>query len=271
MAGSILAIIGDTHIGSSTAVSPLTYALHNRNSLETQIVEANRLQRWLYEAWTDYWQYVFSLQGKGKHKRRLIIAHLGDVVDGVHHGSTQLVAEINDQMQMAYDLLKPVRKKASTFIGIFGTGPSHAGMDNSTEAAIYNELDADYVGQQLTISIDGTLCDLAHHGRAGMRPWTSGAVALGAEVMLDCAQSGVPLPDYIFRGHRHVMDDSGAKFEYTRVIQCPSFQLKTSYGWGISANTIRSDIGGVILVDGQLDLSKSRYHAQPDGRKVVVI
>jgi hypothetical protein len=34
---------------------------------------------------------------------------------------------------------------------------------------------------------------------------------------------------------------------------------------------MRSDIGGILLNDGKLDLSKSRYKGQPDGRKVVVL
>jgi hypothetical protein len=89
--------------------------------------------------------------------------------------------------------------------------------------------------------------------------------------MLDYAQSGLPLPNYIFRGHFHIMDDSGSKFENTRLIQCPAWQLKTTFSNRVAGNTRRSDIGGVLLNDGKLDLSHSRYQGQPDGRKVVVI
>lgn len=271
MSSSILAVISDTHIGSNTSVSPLRFEVHNRNTLETQATEANRLQRWLFDCWTDYWDYVEFLRGKGKKRKRLIVVHLGDVIDGNHHGSTQIVQEVADQVKMAIDLLEPVRMKASCFVGILGTMPSHAGMDHVTEAQVYKELGADHIEQTLTLDVDGVLVDVAHHGRVGTRPWTSGAAALGVEVMIDYATQKKDLPHFIMRGDRHRFDDSGAKFESTRVIQCPSWQLKTSYGWRVSSNTTRSDIGGVILNDGQLDLSKSRYKGQPDARKVVKV
>ena len=123
----------------------------------------------------------------------------------------------------------------------------------------------------MTVDIDGVRVDLAHHGRAGFRPWTSSAASLASEIMLDYAQSGLPLPHYIFRGHLHTMDDSGSKFENTRLIQCPSWQLRTTYANRVAGNTRRSDIGGILLNDGKLDLSKARYKGQPDGRKVVIL
>ena len=41
---SLLVIISDTHIGSSTALSPLKFTIHNRATLEEQVTYANRLQ-----------------------------------------------------------------------------------------------------------------------------------------------------------------------------------------------------------------------------------
>ena len=269
--GWVLAVISDTHFGSNTAVAPPQYEVHNRNTLETQVMMANRLQSWLYKQWCDYWAYVDLLRGKGRKAKRLVVAHLGDVIEGSHHGTTQIVQEVGDQVRIAIEMLEPIRYKANTFVGILGTMPSHAGQDHADEAAIYRELGADHIEQILTLDLDGTLVDLAHHGRVGTRPWTSGAAALGAEVMLDYAQAGKPLPHYILRGDRHKFDDSGCKFERTRVIQCPSWQLKTSYGFRVASNTSRSDIGGVILTDGILDLSKARYKGQPDARKVVQV
>ena len=267
MSENVLVVISDTHIGSTTALAPPTYTLHNRNTLEISTVQSNILQTWVYQCWTDFWDYVDHVRGKGKKRKRLVVAHLGDVVDGVHHQSTQLIAEVGDQIQMAVDLLEPIRNKSNYFVGILGTG-THAGQDHATEAAIYKELSADFVGQNLVLDIDGKRHDLAHHGRSGTRPWTTGATNLAAEIILDYALTGDPLPNYIFRGHRHVIDDSGSKFENTRLIQCPAWQLKTSHGWRVAGNTVRSDIGGVIVSD-TLDLSRSRYKAQPDGRKTI--
>jgi len=266
MSGTLLVVLSDTHIGSSTALSPLKFTVHNRSSYEAQVMEANRLQKWLYRNWVDLFDYV----NEKRKKHRVIVAHLGDVIDFNHHGSTQLVQEVGDQVVMAKELLQPYRDMADKFIGILGTA-AHAGTDHAVESDIYRQLGADFIEQQMTVDIDGVLVDLAHHGRAGFRPWSSSAANLASEIMLDYAQSGLPLPHFIFRGHLHTMDDSGSKFENTRLIQCPSWQLKTTYANRVAGNTRRSDIGAVILNDGKLDLSKSRYKGQPDGRKVVVL
>ena len=263
MSNTLLVVLTDTHIGSSTALSPLKFTVHNRSSYEAQVMEANLLQKWLYANWVDFFDYVKS---KSK-KHRIIVAHLGDVIDFNHHGSTQLVQEVGDQVEMATELLMPYRNIADKFIGILGTA-AHAGTDHAVETDLYRQLEADYIEQQMTIDIDGVLVDLAHHGRAGFRPWTSSAAGLASEIMLDYAQSGLPLPNFIFRGHLHTFDDSGAKFENTRLIQCPSFQLKTTFANRVAGNTRRSDIGGVILNDGKLDLSHARYKGQPVGRKI---
>ena len=266
MTGTILVVLSDTHIGSSTAVSPLRYTIHSRSKNEAQPTEANKLQKWLYANWIDFYDYVKS---KAR-KHRIIVAHLGDVIDYNHHGSTQLVQEVGDQVEMAKTLLMPYRDIADKFIGILGTAV-HAGTDHAVEADLYRQLGADFIEQQMTIDIDGVRVDLAHHGRAGFRPWSSSAANLASEIMLDYAQSGLPLPNYIFRGHLHVMDDSGSKFENTRLIQCPSWQLRTTYANRVAGNTRRSDIGAVLLNDGKLDLSHSRYKGQPDGRRVVTL
>lgn len=264
--GSVLAIVSDTHVGSSTSVAPPEFTLHNRAELETQVARANRLQSWLYECWMDYWDYVFK---RAKH-RRLIVVHCGDLIDGVHHGSLQLMNEVEDQVEAFKDLMLPIVARADAFFGVLGTGPSHAGMDNSTEAALYKDLGAREFGQHLTLDVDGVVHDFAHHGRVGRRPWTSGAAGVAVEVSQDYVLQGMMPPNYIWRAHNHTIDDSGSKIPGTRAISLPSWQLKTSFGYRVSANTVRSDIGGYVVVDGLLDDSKARYKGQPDGRRVIV-
>ena len=262
---TITAIIGDTHIGSTTALSPERFMVHRREAKEAQEVRANMLQDWLFECWKEYWKYVFELVGK---KNRLIVVHLGDVIDGNHHGSHQLVQEIGDQVQMAVDMLQPIADRADAFYGVIGTGV-HVGQVGANEVDVYKKIGAAEYGQQLTLDIDGLIHDFAHHGRAGRRPWTSAAANLGTEVMIDYAVSGMRPPDYVWRGHNHIIDDSGSKLPGTRVICTPSWQLKTEYGWKVSANTVRSDIGGFIMDGDRLDDTRARYKAQPDGRRVI--
>lgn len=267
MSGTVLAIISDTHVGSSTALAPLEFNVHTRSDFEVQLTQANKLQRWIYECWQDYWNHVFKLAKK----KRLIVVHVGDLIDGVHHNSLQVMNEVQDQADAFLELMLPIVAKADGFYGILGTAPSHAGLDNSTEAMLYKELGAVEFGQTLTLNIDGVIHDFAHHGRAGSRPWTSSAANLATEVVYDYASQGLPLPNFIWRGHNHRIDDSGNKLPGTRSIALPSFQLKTTFGYRVAGNTVRSDIGGYVVVDGLVDESKSRYKGQPDQRRIIIV
>jgi hypothetical protein len=43
MSGTVLAIISDTHVGSSTALAPLEFTVHNRSDFEAQVTQAHTL------------------------------------------------------------------------------------------------------------------------------------------------------------------------------------------------------------------------------------
>ena len=270
-AKTITAIIGDLHIGGNTAIAPPTYTVHHLHPKESQTLKQNELQAWLWRNWLDYWDYVRELAGGRRRKHRLVILCLGDVLEGVHHNSTQLMQEIPDQTNLAKEILQPIRDMADAFYGIQGTG-THAGLNGSEEKEVYQAIDATDYGQQLTLEIDGIVHDLAHHpGGASAKQWTSRAASIAAEVALDYAQVGMKPPDYVWRGHNHVIDDSGLRLPNIRTIFTPSWQLKTEFGYKVSSNKIRSDIGGFVMDGDRLDDSRCRYTGQPDGRKVIKV
>ena len=269
-AKTILAIISDTHIGSSTALAPPEFTIHNQNTDEEQTVHHNRLQSWLWNNWVDYWDYVKLLAGwtsKRRRKHRIVIVHLGDIIDGNHHGTLQIIQDVADQVVVAIDILQPIVDMSDAFFGVLGTGVH----GSNEESSIYKNIGANEYGQNIMLEVDGKLHDFAHHGRTGGRPWTSGAVSIGVEVMLDCGQQGLPYPDYIWRGHKHNIDDSGDRLDGTRVICLPSWQLKTEFGHRVVPNKTRSDIGGYIVAGGLVDNSRSRYKGQPDERRIIKV
>lgn len=104
------------------------------------------------------------------------------------------------------------------------------------------------------------MLDIAHHGRAGGRKWTSAAAGFAAEV-------GLRPPRYVLRGHNHRIDDSGEKLPFTRYISCPAWQLRTSFGWKVGQ--ARADIGGIIIDGDGVRFEKARYYAAPGGRQIV--
>ena len=269
MTKTITAIIGDLHIGGSTALAPPTFQIHTRSPKETQTVTHSPLQAWVWECWTDYWGYVRKLIGGKRKTNRLVVVCMGDVIEGIHHNTPQVMNEKVDQIKAAIDVLTPVRDMADAFYGILGTG-THAGVAATDETGIYEALSATEFGQQLSVSLDGYIHDFAHHpGGAARKYWTSTAVNIGAEVMLDYASVGMRPPAYVWRGHNHVIDDSGLRLPTTRTIFTPSFQLKTEYGYKVASNRMRSDIGGFIMDSDRLDDTHCRYEGQPDGRRII--
>ena len=257
---TITAIVSDTHIGGTTALAPPAF-----ENAEGQVIKATRAQNWLYRNWLEYWEYVRKLTEK--HNARLIVLHLGDILDGDHHQTVQALPNVVDQENMAFEILEPLALRSDKFFIFRGT-EAHAGPAAGSEVRIAERLGAIIlpIGR---LDIDGTLINVAHHGRASKREWTSSAASVATQAQLKALRRKLPPPRYVFRGHNHIIDDSGEKLNGTRAISMPAWQLATDYIYSIDPDTI-ADIGGVIILpDGSLDLSRLRYQAAPGEREVV--
>jgi hypothetical protein len=274
LSGSIIVCITDTHVGSTVGLAPPKFTIHTGRKNETQQVEYNQTQKWLHACWLDFWDYAFSLAGvRGKtRKHRLIILHAGDVIDSNHHNSPQLIQEEGDQIEAACNLLRPYTSKADATYLTYGTG-AHNGGTAEHEISIGRELGIRH-GWEFSLNCDGVTIDVAHHGRASRRDWTSAAAGVGAEVAADYMARGLPPPAYVIRGHCHILDDSGAKLPYTRAIMLPAWQTRTAFGYRVAANKKRSDIGGLIIDTTDPcnpNFSKARYKApESENRHEVV-
>jgi hypothetical protein len=264
--GTIVAVISDTHVGGTTAISPLKFAIHSDRPKETQTVEASAAQRWLYEAMQDYKQAVMTAAGvRGKYrKHRVIVFHLGDVVDGLHHDTPQVMNETSDQIWAACDLLRPFAALADGGMWItYGTG-AHTGGTAEHEVTVGRELGVHH-DWEFSLDVDGSVFDITHHGRAGQRDWTGSAANLAVEVARDYQKDGKPAPRYVLRGHTHKVDDTGWKLPDTRAIVLPSWQLRTAYSHKAAANQKRADIGGVIFDTTDIDNPRLLRYVAPGG------
>jgi hypothetical protein len=271
---SIVALIGDTHIGGMTALSLHewncdTGEVHEDGTPIMQKYTATLAQNWIYSNWLDFWGYVEKLCGR---KHRLIAIHGGDIIEGNHHHTVQAMPNVGDQVGMAIDILKPIANLCSKTKGklIFIRGTeAHAGEGAQSEAGIASALGCQCVWEGI-FDIDGVLIDCAHHGRAGQRDWTSQAASMATEAITEAAtdRPSRPAPNYVFRWHNHLVDDSGEKVVGTRAISMPAWTLRGAFGYRAAAGH-RSDIGGVIIREnGELDLSRLRYWAAPGQRKI---
>jgi len=268
---TIIAAITDTHIGSTVGLAPPRYTIHTGRRDEAVTVEQNAYQRWVYACFTDFTDYLRIRAGiRGKHRKsRLIILHLGDIIDGDHHNTPQIMPEIEDQQAAAVALLDPLARMADQMIFAYGTD-AHTGGAGAFENAVVGELGNNcMIDWYHSLDIDGVTFDIAHHGRAGRRDWSSSAAGYAVEVALEYYKQGLQPPQYILRGHNHVIDDSGGKLDYTRAIALPCWQGRTSFAHKVKGGATAPNIGGIIFDTSQpdyVDFSRARYTAPQETR-----
>jgi hypothetical protein len=235
----LLLVVSDTHSGGITALAPPGFSTRDGRN-----IEASEPQLWLHDRWVGMRKAVKKrLVGH----RRLIVAHTGDATDGNHHQTVQSMPDPVDQEDMAVELLRPLREMADKFYFVYGTD-AHEGDAGGSAERICKRLGVDEHGWELRVWIGKYLHDFMHHGRASAREWSSMAAGVAAEVMLTCAQRGEPIPRFVWRGHKHQVDDSGERFATCRAILNPGWQLKNSYTYKVSPNRIAPV--GYAIADG---------------------
>jgi hypothetical protein len=239
----LLVVIADTHAGNNAALAPSIF-----QTRDNRTIQASPPQMWLYNRWTEM---LADIKARLLGHRRLIVAHLGDAADGNHrHPSVQSLPDILDQEHMAVELLRPIVRMADRFIFTYGTD-AHEGDAGSSGARICEALgippeDYDW---EVRLWIGNYLHDFCHHGRTSARDWSSMAVGVAAEVMLTAAQREEPIPRFVWRGHKHKLDDSGEHFERCRAIVVPGWELRNAYVYKVSPNRIPPI--GYAVCDGE--------------------
>jgi hypothetical protein len=271
--GTVVAIVSDTHIPSTTGLCLPEWTIKGAKSDESVLVKSSIAGSWMYQNWCEYWEYIRHLAGVvgPSRKHRIVTIHVGDILEGVHHDTKQIMLlDEGDQIDMAAAIMTDVANLSDG--GVFGCHgtPAHAGEIYQSERTVAQRAGFKMFEPELHLDIDGLIVWAFHHGAAGKRDWASAAARVATEARLYAQDLGEPPPDYVFSGHHHIIDDSGFKLK-TRAITCPSWQLKTSFGRKVASNR-RSDIGGfIILPGGQLDESRARYGAAPDAPRLVTV
>ena len=262
-ATTIIAVTSDQHCGGTTALCPPQVSLDDGGHYT-----ASKAQRWLWQGWHTYWDRVEAL--RDQHKAKLVAVFNGDMTDGDHHGTTQILsgnptaqaAVVNEVMSVPYALAP------DHFLFIRGT-EAHVGKSAAFEERIALGLKKD--GRPVimdtetgtarhwhkAIDIDGVTIDFTHHGRMGQRPWTRGnTVNLTAfQIWTEHHLAGRTPPHLAVRSHMHQYWDTANAYP-TRVIQTASWQLATAFVHKVVAESSLADVGGLILMvrDGVLSV-----------------
>jgi hypothetical protein len=270
MSGAVvLASVSDIHAGGSTAVCPDRIRLDDGGWFES-----SKAQKWLWQSWLDYWKQVDET--RKREKAKLFIVLNGDLVEGQHHHSTQvLTGNPNGQKAVVNACFAvPLALKPDRIIIVRGT-EAHVGASAAAEETIADGLRRDkrpVIGDPDTGTaswwhfrglIGGKLVDITHHGRTGLREHTRAAAASyhAHDILLSYVKSGERPPDLCIRGHFHKFNDSHDACQ-VRVITTGAWQLGTSYVHKVAADSL-TDIGGLIVVIKDGDYTAEKVQFQP--------
>lgn len=265
---TLIACVSDLHAGGSTALCPPTVTLDDGGTYH-----ASTAQQWLWQCWADYWARVAVL--RKQYRCPLYAVFNGDLVDGQHHGTTQVLsgnpnaqaAVVNAAMQV------PLALEPDRLFFVRGT-EVHVGQSASAEERIADGLRRDHRPVEgdrvhgtashwhLRMSVRGLLIDVAHHGRTGQREHTRGGAAVlhAHDIFLAHAKRKERAPDLCLRAHYHRFNDSYDACP-TRVVTTGAWQLATGYVHRVAPDTL-ADVGGVIVAvadDGTYTVEKVHF------------
>lgn len=267
--GIALLSVSDTHCGSTIGLMPPEGVELDDGGFYFP----SDAQRWLWDKFVEMREAVERIRDALKVEVHLLLN--GDVTDGDHHGTSQIVSRHpNVQMQIAKDSLQHLLDMGPRTVTVVRGTEVHVGPSGSVEDSIANWIKAQghavipdaATGRNshwhFRGEYEGVLVDAAHHGKMGGRAWTRANAALmqAAEITLEHATTGDRVPDLAIRSHFHQWADSGSNYP-CRVIQLPAFQLATAFVHRIAPGKL-ADIGGALTIirDGEIqDLRALKY------------
>jgi hypothetical protein len=233
---------------------------------------ASKAQRWLFGNWEKYWERVAEV--RDNEKATLIAVFNGDLVDGAHHKTTQIITE-NPNAQAAVvnaAMAVPLGLKPDHIVVVRGT-EAHVGNSASAEERIADGLRRDkrpVISDPETktsswwhwrAEIEGVRLDITHHGRAGQREHTKrGILNLYAhDILLAHVKAGHMPPHLCFRAHHHTWDDTESACP-VRVVRTGAWQLATGYVHKVAADSLADCAAAITTIqDGAFDVEKVLY------------
>jgi len=216
-------------------------------------------QRKVWNWWDEFWDEWIPKATQGEPYDVVIN---GDTIDGIHHNSTtQISQNIEDQVKIALEVLKPVAAKASRLFFTRGT-EAHVGKSSQYEEQIAHRLGAvanpagQYARYSLLLRVGHGLVDLQHHiGTTGSAAYESTAVHKELiETITEAARSGEKPADVIVRSHRHrafQTSFSGPEGDYISTVT-PGWQGRTPFCYRIAgARIAQPQFGGILVRAGK--------------------
>jgi hypothetical protein len=171
--------------------------------------------------------------------RRPIRAHSnGDLVEGVHHGTKQVISpETKDHVACAEEVLEPYTKGAAKVFVVRGTECHTNNHELTLGKILGGEADPDsnkrkpnHAFDRLQLEMGGTPCAFSHHIGTSTRDYleaTQLSVVLNQELVHASRNKETP-PRVVVRSHRHRFGYFGNGHELC--IVTPPWQALTRFG-----------------------------------------
>jgi hypothetical protein len=239
-------ILSDLHAGGTTALMPPGF--HTREGNE---IGLNAVQKWLWDAWEDSWKWFDDLAGGDPWA--MVIN--GDVIDGDHHGTSQIWSrDESDHGIAAYHLLKDHARRATSVYLTQGTESHTHGFESALAYQLHSlgaqvRMPDGYAGAWPTLDLEiaGTYIKADHHIGATTRSYLeSSALSIAlADMRLRCARAGHRVPRVVIRAHRHQY----GYFEdgYGAIVITPCWQQLTRFGHKVVPGAVLQT--GLVVLD----------------------
>lgn len=271
----LIAHVSDLHAGGTTALSPPRIRLDDGGEYV-----AHKTQVWLWERWGDFWRHA-AIRRKVL-GARLYIVFNGDLVEGDHHGTTQIMSGNPNAQAAALNaaMEAPLALEPDKLFIVRGTA-AHAGKSGSAEERIADGLRRDkrpVIGDRdtgaaswwhLYLACHGVRIDIAHHGRTGLREHTRGSQAVlhAHDILLSYIKRQEDPPHLCLRGHHHKFNDSTDACP-VRVVTGGAWQFATEHIHKIATDSV-SDIGGLLVaIQPDSTYTVEKVHYQPERGKL---
>ena len=280
MKQNVIAFVNDLHVGHPFAVCPASWTLHDGN-----VFTPNPLQQQIRAHWVACWQRI----GQLRQGARLIVVTVGDLVEGTHHDTTQIITNrVDTQEAMAVAVIE----EGLMYAGFrrrdqlrFVTGtPAHDGNGlQSVERIARSILDMDQDGRlsrdRLLLSVAGQVFDVAHQPGSGpgTRAQTFGNAFQNwlRSLYYESLETGRQPPRFVVRAHYHTylkreVHSMAGEVAITGYI-LPAWKLKDEYVYRRQAHALAS-IGMLSIqvdADGRITEDVQRISIEQDHVEVL--
>lgn len=240
-----LVLFSDPHAGASNGLMPPSF-----ETFEGQTISQSPYQRWTWKRWNDFWKSVSELVGD----EPFDICANGDLIDGNHHNTRELISpNTDDHVEACLELITEHMKKADRVYVTEGTNVHTQNSEHGIARALLNRgvnvvrpSKKKFAWPTLDVRMQGILVGIDHHVSAATSSISESAAFSRtiADVVNKRNRASWRIPRVFIRSHRHVFGSWSNGYE--KMICLPSWQGLGRFVHRVAPGSV-PHCGGVVL------------------------